>query len=270
MKKSGILVTLLLGTLAITSCGKDSSSSAPVTGRPSIVTPPQTPKIELPIPANHAVKPIALRTADAFAMIAHSGITSLPSSVITGKVGVRPGMRTDMKITPEEITGGIGETYATDDTDTAAASVITTAKIDLINAYNEAETRTPDADKIDLFGGALGNKVLPAGVYKWNSRVTIPNDLTLEGTDTDVFIFQIAGDLRIGSDVTIKLSGGAQAKNIYWQVGDNFLVKAKSAVVGTVMAQGSVEMRDSSRLDGRVFSKNNTISLDKVTVTRPQ
>jgi hypothetical protein len=233
------------------------------------VTPPQTPKVELPVAANHAVKPIALRAADAFAMIAHSAITSLPASVITGKVGVRPGMRADMKITPEEITGGIVETYATDDTDTSAASLITTAKLDLINAYNETETRTPDADKIDLFGGALGNKVLPAGVYKWNSRVTIPNDLILEGTETDVFIFKIAGDLRIGSDVTIKLSGGAQAKNIYWQVGDNFLMKAKSTVVGTVMAQGTVEMRDSSRLDGRVFSKNNSISLDKATVTRP-
>lgn len=269
MKKSGILVSLLLGTLALTSCGKSDSSSP--TAAPSIVTPPpQTSKIELPVPANHAVKPISLRTAEAFAMLAHQGITSVPASQITGKVGVRPGVRADLKITPEEITGGVVETYATDDKDTAATSFVTTAKIDLINAYNEAETRQPDADKIDLFGGALGNKILPAGVYKFNSRVTIPNDLTLEGTDTDVFIFQVAGDLRIGSDVTIKLSGGAQAKNVYWQVGDNFLVKAKSVMVGTVMAQGTVEMRDSSRLDGRVFSKNATISLDKVTVARPQ
>ncbi len=269
MKKSGILVSLLLGTLALTSCGK-SDSSSPVAA-PSIVTPPpQTSKIELPVPANHAVKPISLRTAEAFAMLAHTGITSVPASQITGKVGVRPGLRADLKITPEEIAGGVVETYATDDKDTAASSLVTTAKIDLINAYNEAETRQPDADKIDLFGGALGNKILPAGVYKWNSRVTIPNDLTLEGTDTDVFIFEVAGDLRIGSDVTIKLSGGAQAKNVYWQVGDNFLVKAKSTMVGTVMAQGTVEMRDSSKLDGRVFSKNGTIALDKVTVTRPQ
>jgi hypothetical protein len=267
MKKSGILVSLLLGTLALTSCGK-SSSSAPAA--PSIVTPPQQSKIELPVPANHAVKPISLRTAEAFALLAAGGITSVPTSAVTGKVGVRPATRADLKLTAEEVTGGVADTYAADDKDTAAVSLVTTAKVDLINAYNEAEERAADADKVDLFGGALGNKVLPAGVYKWNSRVTIPNDLTLEGTETDVFVFKVAGDLRVGSDVTIKLSGGALAKNVFWQVGDNLLVKAKSVVVGTVMAQGSVELREQSRVDGRVFSKNDKISMDKVTVVKPE
>lgn len=269
MKKSGILVSLLLGTMVLASCGKD-DSAAPAAAPSIVTTPPQTSKVELPVPANHSVKPLSLRSADAFALLAHGSITSIPTSVITGKVGVRPATRAELKITPEEITGGLAETYATDDQDTAASSFVTKAKIDLINAYNEGETRQPDADKIDLFGGALGNKILPAGVYKWNSRVTIPNDLTLEGTDTDVFIFQVAGDLRIGSDVTIKLSGGAQAKNVYWVVGTNFLVKAKSKMVGTVMTQGTVEMREQSSIEGRVFSKNNSITLDKVTVTRPQ
>lgn len=266
MKKTGLVVSLLLATLGLTSCGKESGTSSP-----SIVTPPaQQSKIELPVPTNHSVKAINLRSAADFSLLAHGGITSLPTSSISGKVGVRPATRAELKIAPEELSGGLAATYATDDKDSAATSALMSAKIDLINAYNETETKQPDTEKIDLFGGALGNKILPAGVYKWNSRVTIPNDLTLEGSDSDVFIFEVAGDLRVGSDVTIKLSGGAQAKNVFWQVGDNVLVKTRSSMVGTVMAQGMVEMREQSRLEGRLFSKNNSISLDKVTITKPQ
>jgi hypothetical protein len=268
MKKSGILVSLVLGTLALTSCGK-SSSSTPSTS--AVVTPPpaQDTKIDTTIKANHSVKAINLRQADAFAVLAHAAITDVPASAITGKVGLRPGKRDMLGVKPEEVTGGAPEMYAGDDKDATTAAFVTTAKVDLINAYNEAETRVADPDKVDLYGGALGNKVLPAGVYKWNSRVTIPNDLTLEGTDTDVWVFKVAGDLRVGSDVTVKLSGGALAKNVYWQVGDNVLVKTKSAMVGTVMAQMTFEMKEQASLAGRAFSKNDKIVLDKNTITKP-
>jgi hypothetical protein len=271
MKKSGILVSLLLSTVALTSCGKSSNSSAPSTS--AVITPPTTTQQTQPqttIPANHSVKAINLRTVNDFAMLAHAGITSIPASAITGKVGVRPGKRTDITLTPEEVTGGATQIYAGDDRDATNAAFITQAKIDLINAYNEAETRTPDADKIDLYGGALGNKILPAGIYKWNSRVTIPNDLTLEGNDTDVWVFKVAGDLRVGSDVTIKLSGGAKASNVYWQVGDNTLIKAHSSMVGTVMTQLTFEMKEQSSLEGRAFSKNDKIILDKNTIKKPE
>ncbi|MGZ3789351.1 MAG: ice-binding family protein [Bacteriovorax sp.] len=264
MKKSGILVSLLIGTMALGGCGKSSKGTA----SGAATTPPVVTKIETTVQANHSVKAINLRSADGFALLAHAAISSIPASSITGKVGLRPGVRAMIGLTPEEVVGGIPEIFAGDDKD-AAQTFITNAKIDLINAYNEAETKVADTDKVDLFGGALGNKILPAGVYKWNSRVTIPNDLVLEGTDSDVWVFKVAGDLRIGSDVTIKLSGGAQAKNVYWQVGDNVLVKAKSAMVGTVMAQLTVEMKEQASLNGRLFSKNDKIVLDKNTITKP-
>lgn len=263
MKKSGILVSLLLGAMALTSCGK-SSSNAPATS--AVDAPPA--KIET-IKANHSVQAVKLRTVDQFAVLAHAAITSIPASAIAGKVGLRPGTRANLILTPAEVAGGATDIYAGDDRDATAAAMLTQAKIDLINAYNEVENKAPDADKIDVYGGALGNKILPAGVYKWNSRVTIPNDLTLEGNDTDVWIFKVAGDLRVGSDVTIKLSGGAKASNVYWQVGDNVLIKAKSAMVGTVMSQLTFEMKEQASLAGRAFSKNDKIILDKNTITKP-
>lgn len=269
MKKSGILVSLLLGTVALTSCGKSSSTAPHSTS--AIVTPSKTPapQAQKTISANHSVKAVNLRNAEQFAVLAHAAIASTPENAITGKVGLRPGARALLGLTPQEVAGGAAEIYAGDDRDVKSSAFITQAKLDLINAYNDAENMKPDADKINVYAGALGNKTLPAGVYQWYSRVTIPEDLTLEGSDTDVWVFKVEGDLRVGSDVTIKLSGGAKASNVYWVVGDNVLVKAKSAMVGTVMSQLTFEMKEQASLAGRAFSKNDKIILDKNTITKP-
>jgi hypothetical protein len=268
MKKSGILVSLLLGTMAITGCGKD-SSSAPATSAVT-TTPPVITKIETDVPANHTLKPVSLRGAESFALLAHASIYSAPTSTITGKVGLRPGTRSMLGLTEAEITGGLAETYAMDDKDTAATTFVTTAKIDMINAFNDMESSKADAEKINLYAGNLAHKVLPAGNYFWNSRVTIPEDLTLVGNETDVFIFKVGGDLRVGTDVTIHLEGGAKASNVFWQVGDNVLIKARAKMVGTVITQQLFEMKEQASLEGRAFSKNDRIVLDKNTITKPQ
>lgn len=270
MKKAGIVVSLLLGLgmLTATSCGKSSSS----TPEPSVVENKiEIPKTETKVDttANHNVKPINLRLADSFAVFAHESISSVPNSLITGKVGLRPGVRAMIGLTPAEVVGGSPEIFAADDKEIAALAFVTQAKVDVINAYNEAETSPADTDKINLFNGYLGQKVLAAGVYYWNSRVTIPLDLKLEGTDTDVFIFKVAGDLRVGTDVKVTMSGGALAKNVFWVVGDHVLIKANSAMVGTIMSQESFEMREFSTLSGRAFVKNSKLMLDKNTITLP-
>jgi hypothetical protein len=84
-----------------------------------------------------------------------------------------------------------------------------------------------------------------------------------------VFICKVAGDLRVGSDVKVTLSGGALAKNVFWIVGDHVLIKANSAMVGTIMSQESFEMREFSSLLGRAFVKNSKLILDKNTITKP-
>lgn len=271
MKKSGIVVSLLLGLgmLAATSCGNSSNSSAPVpsVGESKIEVPKTETKVDTT--ANHNVKAVKLRMADSFAVLAHESISSLPSSTITGKVGLRPGVRAMIGLDPTEVVGGLAEILAADDADEAAKAFVTQAKIDMINAYNETEITPADKDKINLFNGYLGGKVLAAGVYYWNSRVTIPLDLKLEGNETDVFIFKVAGDLRVGTDVKVTLSGGAKASNVFWVVGDRVLIKANSAMVGTIMSQESFEMREFSTLTGRAFVKNSKLMLDKNTITRP-
>lgn len=286
MKKSGIVFSLLLGIglLSLTSCNKNSDKAAAVspqapaktqevsqnTAEKPIDKPAEQPaETKMDVAANHNVKAVNLRGAEDFAILAHASITSFPSSTITGKVGLRPGTRDLIGVDPSEVAGGIAEIYATNDVNTTATAFLTKAKIDMINAFNDGETRVADADKIDLYAGLLGGKVIPAGVYQWKTRVTIPLDLKLEGTDTDVFIFKIAGQLRVGSDVKVTLSGGAQAKNVFWIVGDDVLIKAKSDMVGTIISQQAFEMKEGSTLIGRAFVKNDKLVINKSTITKP-
>lgn len=263
--------------LGVTSCKKDSSSS-PVTEAtvnnaikepiPETTTVP-APEIKSEPAANHNVKTINLRQAKNFAVFAHTSISSIPSSSITGKIGLRPGTRALITLESTEVTGGLPEIYSGDDTVEANATYVTQAKIDIINAYNDAETRVADADKIDLWNGNLGNKILVPGVYEFKSRVTIPLDLKLEGNSTDVWIIKVAGQLRVGTDVHVILSGGAKASNVFWQVGDDVLIKARSTMVGTVISQQTFEMKEQASLIGRAFTKNDKLVLNKNTISIP-
>ena len=269
MKKSRILVLLFLGLglLSATSCGKNASNAS----APAVANKVETSISEVKVDtvANHNVKSVNLRQAANFAIFAHTSISSTPSSSIIGQVGLRPGTRSLITLDQSEVAGGLAEIFAGDDSLEANATYVTQAKLDMINAYNDAETRVADADKIDLWNGNLSNKVLSAGVYEWKSRVTIPLDLKLEGNETDVWIFKVAGQLRIGSDVHVTLSGGAQAKNVFWQVGDDVLIKARSAMVGTIMSQQTFVMKEQASLQGRAFVKNDKLILDKNMITRP-
>ena len=270
MKKTEIIISLLLGVslLSVTSCGKNEDKKQSPSHSVNTV---EVPKIETKVDTspNHNVKAINLRNASDFAIFANTAITSIPNSAITGKVGLRPGIRALITLDPTEVVGGVPEIYAGDDKDTTVAAFIMQAKLDMINAYNEADKRVADTDKIGLWNGNLGNKTLAPGVYEWKSRVTIPLDLKLEGNETDVWVFKMTGQLRVGTDVHVTLSGGAKASNVFWQVGDDVLIKARSSMVGTIISQQKFEMKEQASLSGRAFVKNDSLILDKNTITKP-
>ncbi len=273
MKTTGIIASLFLSIslLSVTSCGKNSVSSpakipvTPVTNTDKI----SIPETKLDSVANHSVKTINLRQASEFAVFANTSISSIPSSSITGKLGIRPGTKAQIMIDPSEVVGGGQNILASDDADVAISSFVFKAKTDVINAYNEMENRVADADKLELWNGNLGHKVLAAGVYQWKSRVTIPEDLKLEGNDTDVWVFKVTGQLRVGTNVHVTLSGGALAKNVFWQIGDDVLIKAKSEMVGTIISQQTFEMKELASLNGRAITKNDKLILDKNIITIP-
>ena len=83
------------------------------------------------------------------------------------------------------------------------------------------------------------------GLYKWASGVLISTDVTLNGNPNDIWIFQIAGDLTVANGKSVILSGGAQAKNIFWQVagGTGVEIGTTANVKGIILTQTAIHLR---------------------------
>ncbi len=131
---------------------------------------------------------------------------------------------------------------------------MTTAVSDMETAYNDAAGRTlPDAT--ELGAGDISGKTLAPGLYKWGTGVLINNGVTLNGGTNDVWIFQIAGNLSVGNGAIVTLNGGAQARNIFWQVAGKATLETTSAFKGNILTQTLVEMKTGATLNGRALAQ---------------
>ena len=162
--------------------------------------------------------PVKLGAASSFAVLTGSGITDVHASAIRGNVGASPITGDAIGLTCPEVTGTI---YSVNAGGPLACRVtnapaLTAAVRDEERAYTDAAGRT-SPDFVNLGAGQLGGKTLAAGLYRWTSGVSISTDVTLAGGPNDVWIFQIAGTLTQASATRVRLTGGAQARNIYWQ-----------------------------------------------------
>lgn len=144
-----------------------------------------------------------------------------------------------------------GTIYAVDSTyPTASVAVIdptalTAAKGDLTIAYNDAAGRTPvpTGTFLNPGDGNLGGLTLVSGLYKFTGAALISGSaLTLSGSATDTWIFQIGSDLTVANGIQIVLVGGAQASNIFWQVGTSASIGVGSVMQGTIMADQSISL----------------------------
>lgn len=218
--------------------------------------------------------PINLGSTAKFAVLAGSLVSNIPSSAITGDIGLSPAAGS--KITgfgSTEVTGTIFTADATGPAGSVtAASELTTAKGDLTIAYNDAAGRTPIPAGAYLNPGAgnLGGMTLTAGLYKFTGGLSITgSDLTLTGNATDVWIFQIASNLTVGNGIKVILAGDAKAANIFWQVGTSATLGTTSAFKGTIMADQSISLNTGASLDGRALASIAAVTLASNTITRP-
>jgi len=217
--------------------------------------------------------PVFLGTAANYVMLAKTAISTVPASVITGNVGLSPAAesyltgfsQTDATgyATSPQVTGFL---YAADMAPPTNTN-LTTAVADMLLAYNDAAGRiTPDYTNLHV--GAIGGKTLAAGLYKWTSAVTITgSDVTINGGANDTWIFQIDDNLSIGANLKITLSGGAQAKNIVWQVaGENVVMGTGSHFEGIVLSIKQITMNTGASINGKLLAQTQ-IALEKATVT---
>ncbi len=209
--------------------------------------------------------PVNLGTAGSYSILAQSAITDVPSSAVTGNIGLSPATGAGIHLTCPEVTGNI---YSVDAAGPpckiTAASQLTTAINDTGTAYTDAAGRSPDYT--ELAAGSLGGLNLGPATYKWSTAVLIPTDLTLTGGPNDVWIFQIAQGLTIGSGVHIVLAGGALPQNIYWQVFAAANMGTTSVFKGTVISQTSIVMKTGATINGKLLA-GTAVSLDTNTVT---
>lgn len=159
-----------------------------------------------------------------------------------------------------------GFLYAADMTP-PTPTMMTTAISDMELAYTDAAGRvTPDFT--NLGAGAIGGLTLAPGLYNWGTGVGISTDVTIDGAENDVWIFQIAENLTVANGVTVTLSGGAQARNIFWQVAGQVTLGTTSAFKGIVLSKTKIALQTGATVDGRLLAQT-AVTLDQATVTEP-
>ncbi len=197
---------------------------------------------------------VNLGTAVNFAILAGSGITNTGPTTIIGDVGTLP--------TTTET--GFG-TVTIIGTNHAGDAVTQMAKTDLVTAYNDAAGRTPAT----AVSGNIGGQTLTPGVYNSSSSLGITGTLTLDaqGDPNAVFIFQIGSTLTTASGSSVVLINGAQACNIFWQLGSSATLGTGSAFQGTILTLTSITATTGVGVNGRLLARNGAVTLDTNTIT---
>jgi hypothetical protein len=216
---------------------------------------------------------VSLGASGNYVILAKTAINNIPTSAITGDLGLSPAATsfitgfalTDATgfATSPQVTGKV---YAADMASPTSTN-LTVAVENMITAYNDAAGR-PTPDFSELGTGNIGGQTLAAGLYKWTSTVTVPSDVTISGGADDVWIFQISGDLTMSAAKNITLTGGAQAKNIFWQVAGEVVIGTNSHFEGVIMSMTGITLQTGASVNGRLLAQTAVI-LDGNAVVKP-
>jgi hypothetical protein len=219
--------------------------------------------------------PVDLGTAGNYVILAKSAISTVPASAITGDLGLSPaaasfitGFSLSLPVggafsTSSQVTGNI---YASDYAVPTPVN-LTTAIGDMQTAYTDAAGR-PTPDFSELATGEIGGLTLPPGLYKWTNTVTISSDVTLNGSATDVWIFQIAGGITQASGTNVTLTGGALPENVFWQSFGAVEIGTTAHMEGVILSQTSITLNTGASANGRLLAQT-AVTLDGNAVVEP-
>ena len=249
------LAAALLAACSLAACGTDSSGADVSPTTPGAGTGTGS-------TGGHGPAPVALGTAANYVILAKSAISNVPTSAITGNLGLSPAAASFITgftlslpaagaaSTSAQVTGSV---YASDYA-TPTPSNLTTAIGDMQTAYTNAAGRvTPD--HTELAAGNLGGLTLPPGLYKWSNTVSIPTNVTLKGGPNDTWIFQISGGITQASASRVVLAGGALPQNIVWQVFGVVEIGTTAHMEGVILSQTSITLKTGASANGRLLAQ---------------
>jgi len=244
IKNTFAILSIALTTLTV-SCKKSNHTAS---GSPAANIPLQT-----------TVQPtINLAGASSIAILAGSSISNTGATNVTGDLGLSPG--SSVGGFPPGIL--IGTLHIND-------AIATQAKLDLTAAYNDAAGRT--ATDIVSLSGNIGGLTLTPGLYKSTSSLAISSgDLTFDakGNPNAVFIIQIASAFTTTSGRKVFLAGGAQASNIFWQIGSSATFGTTSDLKGTFLVMQSISFNTGATLNGRALARTGAVTMSGNTIVK--
>lgn len=231
--------------------------------------------IFVPVSAVHAATSPTLGNAASFAVLAGTAISNVPTSVITGDVGLSPAAGSNITgLTNAEVSGTI---FAPDVSGPAGPSgnnpgLLTNAKNDLITAYDGLSAAPNVACTVDYGAGDtdLASLTLTPGIY-CSGTFSLSGVLTLDDTAAadGVWIFRSAATVTTsaGSSVVF-LNDLASSCNVWWKVASSATLGTTTAFVGNILALTSITMNTGATLEGRALARNGAVTLQSNTISQ--
>mmetsp|Transcript_19492 Transcript_19492/g.28798 ORF Transcript_19492/g.28798 Transcript_19492/m.28798 type:complete len:280 (+) Transcript_19492:115-954(+) len=265
----------LIAQLAITFAGSP-VASATNSPAPSVSIVPSVSNMPSSSPSS-PIPVVDLGTASNYVVLAKTGISTIPFSLITGNIAVSPISNAAMTgfsetsvedgtaATSDQVSGRL---YAADYEDPTPGD-LTTAVFDMETAYTDAAGRpNTDAAKVNLKNGQLDGDLMTPGVYTFSVSVAMNDDITFCGEPDDVFIIQMSQTFYVASGKKVLLDCETNAANIFWQVADAVTIGTGAHMEGNILGFTSVSFNTGSSLNGSIYAQT-AVALQQATITQP-
>jgi hypothetical protein len=217
---------------------------------------------------------VNLGMAGNYVILAKTAISTVPTSAVTGNLGISPAAAT--YITGFSLTAAPSNVFSTSAQVTGSVYAATYAPPTPVNlgvaigdmgtAFTNAAGRAPGFTGVGA--GSIGGMTLAPGVYAWGTGLLISTAVTLAGSATDVWIFQIAQNLTVSDGVNIVLSGGALPENVFWQVSGSADIGTTAQFEGVLLCMTSVTLHTGASIHGRLLAQA-AVSIQGSAVVQP-
>ncbi|WP_158607297.1 ice-binding family protein [Rhodohalobacter sp. SW132] len=220
---------------------------------------------------------IDLGKAGQFVILAKTNIHNGSESMITGRTGegsVSDTTETEKTKEEKAFADSVRQTtsdevivWQSDQSDTTSQDV-SEAIEDMMSAYNNASSQNGN-DTASHKNGSFQDSTLTSGTHEWSDSLHIHYDVTLSGSEEDVWLFKVGSDLMIDENIVITLTDGARADNVFWFVEGEVTIGKNAQFEGIILSKNDIKLENGAKLNGRMFSQTS-ITLDDNTVTEPR